>query len=131
MGHKVSNAELRRQIKREGMRWGLVPMTSIFGHVLVAEEIPCVVPLSGNVMIIDRVQRDITGISQDYPFSALLRNRKHKAERTASLRAEITNQLEEAAIKKRLAEIYAELKSDIKRADKQRVVKYGNVAVRS
>lgn len=125
MGRKVSDAETRRQIEREGKRWGLAPMVSIFSTLLVAEEIPCVIPLSPGVMVLDRVKRDITAVTQEYPFGALLRNRKHKGERNTSLRLEVTRQIEENAAAKRLEEIYRELHSDLKRADKQRVVRYG------
>lgn len=130
MGRKVSDAELKRQITREGKHWGLVPMLSVFGDVLVAEEIPCVVPLASGLLVLDRVQRDITSVSMDYPFASILRNRKHKAERTASLRSEITRQIDEKLAEQRLAEIYKELHEDLKRANKQKVMRYGNVTVR-
>lgn len=117
----VSNAELKRQITREGKRWGLVPMVSQFGDVLVAEEVPCVLPLSSGIFILERVQRDITAVSMSYPWSALLRNRKHKAERVASLRSEITQTAHDAGIQTRLAEIHKEMANDIRSANKQKV----------
>jgi hypothetical protein len=119
---KVSNAELKRQITREGKRWGLVPMESVFGDVLVAEEIPCVLPLSPGIFVIERVQRDITAVSMDYPFSCLLRNRKKKAERTASLRQEIKEVAYQTGIAQRLDDIHGEMASDIKQADKGRIM---------
>lgn len=119
---KVSNAELKRQITREGKRWGLVPMVSVFGDVLVAEEVPCVLPLSPGLFIIERVQRDITAISMSYPWSALLRNRKTKADRVASLRSEITQVAYEAGIQQKLADIHEQVADDIKKADKGKVV---------
>lgn len=130
MVRKVSDAELKRQIARNGKRWGLVPMKSVFGDILVAEEIPCVVPLASGLLIMEKVQRDITSVSMDYPFSSLLRNRKGKAERTASLRSEITQEIENKAAEARLAEIYKELHGDLKRAAKQKVMRYGNIAIR-
>ena len=123
---QVSNAELKRQITREGKRWGLVPMVSIFGDILVAEEVPCVLPLSSGIMYIERVQRDITAVSMAYPWSALLRNRKTKAERVASLRNEITQVAYEAGIKNKLDEIHGALEEDIRSANKSKVtVDYG------
>lgn len=121
----VSNAELRRQIAREGKRWGLVPMTSLYGDVLVAEEVACVLPLAPGIFVIEKVQRDITGVSMAYKWSALLRNRKNKAERVASLRSEITQAAFEAGIKTKLDDIHGAMAEDIRSADKVKVRIHG------
>lgn len=117
----VSNAELKRQIKREGKRWGLFPMVSVFGDVLVAEEVPCVLPLAAGIFILEKVQRDITAVSMSYPWCALLRNRKTKAERVASLRSEITQAAYKAGIKAKLDDIHGSMEEDIRSADKVKV----------
>lgn len=123
---QVSNAELKRQISREGKRWGLVPMMSVFGEVLVAEEVPCVLPLAPGIFVLERVQRDITAVSMSYPWSSLLRNRKRKTERVASLRSELKEVAYRAGLKKKLDEIHEEMAEDIRSAAKQKVtVHYG------
>jgi hypothetical protein len=124
---QVSNAELKRQIARNGRRWRLVPMVSVFGGVLVAEEVPCVLPLAPGIFVIERVQRDITAISMEYPWRALLRNRKGKAERVASLRAEVTQAAYQAGVKKRLDDIHGAMAEDIRSANKIKVA-YGTNA---
>lgn len=118
----ISDAELKRQIAREGKSWALHPMVSAFGSVLVAEDIPAVIPLTEGLRVLTRVRRDITGISQEYPWSALLRNRKHKAERTASLRAEIAHAAQILQARKRKEDLLHELASDIRTKDKGRII---------
>lgn len=114
----VNNAALKRQIAREGKRWGLIPMVSIFGDVLVAEDIPCSIPIADGVTVTTRIRRDITSISSSYPWHCLLRNRKYKGERTAALRTEIVEAARQKAIRNSLDDIYHELSNDIRKADK-------------
>ena len=114
----VNNEALKRQITREGKRWGLVPMLSVFGDILVAEDIPCTIPVADGVAVTTRVRRDITSISPAYPWHCLLRSRKYKTERSAALRTEIVEASRQKAIRENLENIYHELSGDIKKADK-------------
>lgn len=122
MARKISDAELTRQIKREGMRWDLHPMVSQYGAVLVAEDIPAIIPLANGLFILERVRRDITAISQEYPWSHLLRNRKRKTERTAALRRELAVLSAQKKSKDRIQDVYAEMESDFRAADRGRLV---------
>jgi hypothetical protein len=118
----ISDAELKRQIARESKRWALHPMVSAYGSVLVAEDIPAVIPLTNGLNVLTRIRRDITGISQEYPWSSLLRNRRHKAERTAALRAEITHARRILEHRRRKEALYRELASDVKAKNKGRII---------
>lgn len=117
----VSVAERRRQIAREGARWGLVPM-EVWGDVLVAEDVPCRIPLPCGIAIGERVRRDITGVSMEYTFSKVLRSRKHKAERTMAARLEVSHAVRLAEIEERKAAIYHEMNGEIRAADKGRQI---------
>ncbi len=122
----ISNSAMKRQIEREGKRWGLVPMTSCFGDILVAEDIPCAIPVADGISVVTRIRRDITAISKEYPWWCLLRNRKRKAERSAALRSEIKEAIRQKNIQTQLDDIYHELSADIRKADKGIVrVNYG------
>jgi hypothetical protein len=118
----ISDAEIKRQIAREGKRWALHPMVSVYGSVLVAEDIPAVLPIGAGLRVLTRIRRDITGIGTDYPWSALLRNRKHKAERTAALRAEITQARRILEHRRRKEALLNELASDIRTKDRGRII---------
>lgn len=115
----ICKQELKRQITREGKRWGVVPMDSVFGDVLCAEDIPCMIPLGNGISCVEKVRRDITAMSLDYPWFCILRNRKYKGERSASLRAEIKEAARVRQIEQNLDDIYHELSADIRKADKQ------------
>lgn len=122
---KPSRTDLERQIKVLGRPWGLIPMTSTFGDVLVAEEIPAVVPLTEDLCIVENVKRDITAISQEYPFSSLLRQRGSRVKRVAALGVELTllgKVQREQARRKKIDEMYAEMTDDFKRANRTRIV---------
>lgn len=100
-------------------------MTSTFGDVLVAEEIPAVVPLTEDLCIVENVKRDITAISQEYPFSSLLRQRGSRVKRVAALGVELTllgKVQREQARRKKIDEMYAEMTDDFKRANRTRIV---------
>lgn len=122
---QISQAELHRQVTREGRRWKLHAMVSQVGGILVAEDIPCLIPLTRGLNVIVPVRRDITSISQNYPWSCLLRNRKHKAERTAALRTEITLAQYQAEVRRRKEAMVHELSGDIKAKDKGRIILLG------
>lgn len=119
---KVSDAELKRQILRNGPRWGLVPMQSPFGDCLVAEDIPILFTAAPGLLCLTRVRRDVTAVNTDYPWAFLLRNRKHKPERTASLRAELRQVAANAEAVRRKEAAVHELEGDIRRADKGRQI---------
>ena len=122
----ISNQAIKRQIEREGKRWGLVPMRSVFGDILVAEDIPCAIPIADGIFVVTRVRRDITAISREYPWWCLLRNRKRKNERSVALRSEIKEAFRQKQIQSKLDDLYHEMAADIRKADKQIVrVNYG------
>ena len=100
-------------------------MTSTLGTLLVAEEIPAVIPLTDDIAIVENVKRDITAISQDYPFSSILKQRGSRMKRTAALGAELTMLSEmkrEQARKNKIDELYAEMTEDFRRANRTRIV---------
>lgn len=90
----VSDAELWRQISRNGRRWGLVPMWSVFGEVLVGERISVRLPLGG-ISAILRVNRDICSWTPNLTMRRVLATRKRRGERTMAARNEL------AAMKKK------------------------------
>lgn len=96
-------------------------MDSAYGEVLVGEDIPCVLPL-GQIRVLVKVRRDITAISQEYPWSALLRNRKRKAERTTAMRRELSAIREQRKYKQAIADLNHELAADIRQKDKGRII---------
>lgn len=120
MSRPISNASLKRQIEREGPRWGLTHMT-VDGQVLVAEDQRFVLPTFAGVNYMETIRRDITAVSMDYPWSSMLRNRVRREERRIYTRAEIRHAMEQKAAKARIDDAYHELEADIRRADKQAV----------
>lgn len=118
---KISDSELWRQIFRVGGRFGVVPMKSCIGGTLAAEDISALLPATPGIFYIDRIRRDITRMDSDYPWYCLLRNRKHKPERTASLRAELRVARSRAVDQNRIRDAEHELAGDIRKADKQTV----------
>lgn len=102
-----SNAEIEIQIAEEGKPWEIVPMTSAFGEVLAAEEIPCIIPIARDIAVIEEVKRDITSVSSEFTFSMLLNSRLDVAKRKVALSKEIEHY---AKIK-----MEEEKKSDLKR----------------
>ncbi len=96
-------------------------MVSVFGDVLVAEDQPTILPVGG-VFVLTRVRVDITGISQEYPWSALLRNRVRRAERTLAFRREIKLMMLQKAAAERKEAIMREFEADVRRKDKSRIV---------
>jgi hypothetical protein len=122
---KPSRSDIKEQITILGRPWGLSPMTSTLGTLLVAEEIPAVIPLTDDIAIVENVKRDITAISQDYPFSSILKQRGSRMKRTAALGAELTMLSEmkrEQARKNKIDELYAEMTEDFRRANRTRIV---------
>lgn len=118
---KVSDAELTRQIAREGKRWGLHAMKSVFGDVLVGEHIPTLLPLSGFV-VLEHVSRDITSINTNYPWRHLLRGRKQKGERSLAHRRELANMRVQLDHEAKLRDMQHELAADIRAADRGRII---------
>lgn len=113
---RISQRSLARQIARLGRRWGIVPMW-VDGRVLAAEQFTAL--LSGpGINYSVKVDRDITAISPEYPFSALLRSRLKRGERTAYARRELKVMAEEKARKARFDDEFHELAADIRRKDK-------------
>lgn len=88
-----SKSELMLIIASEGRHWGLAPMVSQFGDVLVAELLPTVLPLTKEMSIVEDVKRDITSISDSYRWSSLLRNRYTAKNRSAALAREIRDEV--------------------------------------
>lgn len=122
MARQVSNAELWRQIEREGRRWDLHPMISSWGDVLVGEDIPIKITLPCGLGLVERLRRDITAVSMDYPWSSLLRNRKQRGERVAHARLEVATAAYVNQVEQRKADMFHELAADIRKADRQRIV---------
>jgi hypothetical protein len=97
-------------------------MWSAYGDVLVAEEIPMVIPLGSGLCILEKVQRDITSISRNYTFSNLLRNRKRKTERSFAARREVAMLNAQKDFKSRKADAEHEFRHDLRQADKGRII---------
>lgn len=115
-----SNAELIRQINREGKRWGLSHMISAFGEVLVAEEVPCKIDLGNGICIVETVKRDVTAMSTSYPFSSILKNRFTRTDRIEYLGLEIRHEQEKAAHASKMEPMHHELAQDIRALAKGR-----------
>ena len=109
-----SNAELKRQIDREGKRWGLQHMVSSDGTVLVAELVPVSIPLGNGVTVVEHCLRDVCAMSADYPFSSVLRNRIGSDRRKISLALEITHENEKKKQKFKSDEIRYAIGSDLR-----------------
>lgn len=109
-----SDAELKRQIDREGKRWGLRHMVSSFGDVLVAEELPVAIPLGNGITVVEKCLRDVCAMSTEYPFSSVLRNRIGSDKRKVSLALEITHENELKKQKARSDELRYAIGSDLK-----------------
>jgi hypothetical protein len=92
MARQISNEELKAQIAVEGEHWGLFPMETIFGEVVVGESIPMTIPL-GWFSVVEDVERDITSISTEYQFSDLLRSRFGRSKREMYLARELAQQM--------------------------------------
>lgn len=117
MSRKISNASLKRQIAREGKRWNLFPV-EIHGVVCVAEDIPVILPAGSGTFYVDRLRREITAISMEYPFSSLLRNRKHTHERDYYARIEMVHERRQAELAREKAETRDEFTDDAKRLNR-------------
>lgn len=94
-------------------------MVSSFGDVLVAEHVPTLLPLDG-LSLLAQVERDITAISQEYPWSALLRNRMKRGERFAWHRRELAILRRDMAYQAKIRDAQHELAADIRAKDKGR-----------
>lgn len=122
MSRKLSRETIREQIQDDGEDFGIVPMDTVFGTVIAAEEILTVIPLLPGINCIEPVERDITSISMEYPLARVIGSRKKKHERSFAHRAELAHMAEQRAIEIRKEAIYHELESDIRKADRGRIV---------
>ena len=113
-----SDAELIRQINREGKRWGLCHMISSYGTVLVAEKVPCLIPIGNGTSVLEHCVRDVATMSTEYPFSSVLRNRLSSDKRKVALAVEISHLNEVKKHEAKLADIHHELKGDLKKSIK-------------
>lgn len=118
---KPSRTQLIEQIERYGRPWGLIPMKSVLGDILVAEEIPVKIPLTDDISILVKVNRDITAISAEYPFSRLLATRGSRKKRVTALANElafVSKMKKKEAAQRRVDELYGEMTDDFRRANR-------------
>lgn len=120
MGRRISNASLKRQIAREGKRWKLFAVESM-GRVYVAEDIPVLLPAGSGTFYVDRLRREITAVSMDYPWSHLLRNRKFTHERDYYARVEMVHERRKAEYEKQRAEIMEEFVDEASRMNRIKI----------
>jgi hypothetical protein len=104
----LSAASLRRQIAREGKRWGLVPETGEDGHTRVVEVTHEAEARFGIGEVVRRPNRRICTVNDEAPFSEALRNRVDNGETDLSRRYKLLEELEGRAHLKRQAEAEAE-----------------------
>lgn len=97
-------------------------MKSAFGDILVGEDIPTVLPAAPGLSVVVGVRRDITAISQEYPWSALLRGRRKKGERTMAHRRELAATRRALEKVRRLRDAQHELAGDLRTADRGRII---------
>jgi hypothetical protein len=117
-----SEATVKRLIEREGKRWGLAPMLSVFDYYLVAEDQPCMIPLTENLAVLERVRRDITRLSDSYPFSSVLGNRFDYEKRQNAMSREIYHARKLKEAQKPIEEAKEELAKDLRNLAKGRKI---------
>jgi len=105
----------KRIIEREGARWGLVPMFLDDGRCLVAEKIPVFIPGPG-VSYVDVLVRDITAISNSYPWGKFLWTRKRKGEREFYARVEMAKAARKKEREWRIEDTKAAMRDDLRAA---------------
>lgn len=114
-GRRISPEELRLQLEEEGADWDIVPMDTIIGSVVAAEDIPIILPVAAGLNVLEEVRRDICSVSQEYPIGAVIASRRSKEERTFALRRELAHQAYLQACKNRKKEALDELGADVRR----------------
>lgn len=97
-------------------------MISSFGEVLVAEEVPCLIPLGNGFSVVEKVKRDITAMSTSYPFSSILRNRLKRQDRIKFMGLELRHEMEKKQFESKMEPVYHELAQDIRKANRGRLI---------
>jgi hypothetical protein len=85
----ICNETKREVIEKLGKEWDIVPMDGVLGNVLAAEVIPTKLPVIDGIFIIENISWDIAEVSEDYPFSSILRSRIDRERRKVALSNEI------------------------------------------
>lgn len=118
----LSVESIRRQVEREGKRWGLVPVVRD-GKVFVAEMSAVVDAPHRGVGSVDYEPRLICSVDEDHPFAAVLMARVQRSEWDLMDRYNRRRQAEKEASQKELEAILHTARSTaVRRYRKKRQV---------
>lgn len=114
----ISNASLRRQIAREGKRWGLVPTTED-GKVMAAQKETVWVQTAPGVLGTRRELRAVCSIDMHHPFANVLRMRWRRWQHNKARIIREANARREADARRPLEDKRHSYLGDLHRATRQ------------